>query len=421
MDSVNRAVFSLTYNESASKAYDEQNEKAAGAVEDLKKKIADYRKKRESLVANGEASEYFSKNSLSRITEWENWLEKNAGLAAGDYSKKETEMKTQWEGILNVNVVVKDMSRIPGFLDLFLKDKALTIPSAQKKDVQTLKSDAETYFKKILNETPADIVAKRDEFNRRFDEIQKKIPENFEDLKEPFTGDQSVTPPSLALGIQADRYSAYEQAIERREQADQTTVNFKRFQATVLDTFVGGFSVAWPWVFALIFAMIIANDAIGRHPMIRFFYFCAMFVQFKFSLIPGLQVFIFFYYIYRTYSAINWGNLFTNKGPWLDYLQAPVLFAFLPLIEGGDSDSLLWKIVAYFVRYDGNLYGGLAKKKKIAYEALCAKQVGQTLDPSSLGVTQESLDSLLCEMKSILAGSYDKQLKDLLEDLKKLV
>ena len=94
LESINRAFFNLTYNEKASQAYDEQSEKAAGAVEDVKKQIQGYRNQREKLVAADKATEYYATNSLARITEWENWLEKNGGLASGDYTQKSTEMKT---------------------------------------------------------------------------------------------------------------------------------------------------------------------------------------------------------------------------------------------------------------------------------------------------------------------------------------
>ena len=186
IESINRAFFNLTYNEKASQAYDEQNQKAAGAVEDIKKQIEGYRNARDKLLAANQATDYYASNSLARITEWENWLGKNGGLASGDYTQKSTEMKTQWESITNANKIVQEVERIPAFLDLFLKDKDTKVPNQQRKDILKLKQQAEDYLKGINKQTPADIIAKRDTFNADFMEIQKKIPENFEDLKEGF-------------------------------------------------------------------------------------------------------------------------------------------------------------------------------------------------------------------------------------------
>lgn len=421
MDSVNRAMFNLTYNEQASKAYDEQNEKAAGAVEDLKKQIQGYRSTRDKIVGAGAASDYFAKNSLSRITEWENWLEKNGGLAAGDYSKKETEMKTQWEGILNVNTIVKELQRIPAFLDLYVKDKDTSIPAAQKQEIKTLKESAETYFKKIINQTPADIVAKRDEFNRQFEEIQKKIPENFEDLKEPFTDASARAPVTLNQGIEETNFTTYKNQVEKKEQADENTFNLKRLWARSVEYFSLGFATFWPYVFGIVFAMIVANDAIGRPAQYRIFYFIFMFLLFQICLIPGFPFLVFLYYLYRSFRAVHWANVFTlnPKGPRLDYLKAPVLFAFLPIFEGRADEKVPWYLSVF--KYDVNRYGGLAKKRQIAYEMQSASLVGKDLDAAAVGLTPQSFDEILCDLKSIVTGSSRGTLKDVVDALGKLV
>jgi len=417
-DTLNRVMFNLTYNEQASKAYDEQNEKAAGAVEELKKVIDGYRKTRESILADGQASDYFAQNSLSRITEWENWLESNGGLSAGDYSKKETEMKTQWDGIVSSNKVVKEMERVPKFIELFLKDKQTTIPTAQKNELERLKKDAEAYLKKILRETPADIVAKRDDFNRRFSEIQKSIPENFADLKEPFE-DSAQAPPSLLQGIQEANFNQYERQVEKKEQADANSFNFKRMMSTVMEYFSFGFGTAWPYFFGAVFAMIVANDAIGRPTLYRIFYFVWMFLMFQMSLIPGFPFLVFLYYVYRSFRSVNWSNVFTfhPTGPRMDYMTAPVLFAFLPIFEGRGDEKVPWYLSIF--KYDVNRYGGLAKKKQIAYEMLCAKAVGKTLDASAFDLPEATFNDVMCELKSVVTGSHGGSFGEVLDALKK--
>jgi hypothetical protein len=403
-ETINRALFNLTYDEKASQAYDEQSTKAAGAVEELKKQIQGYRTTREKIIGAGESTDYFSTNSIARITEWENWLEKNSGAAEGDYTKKSTEMKTQWDGILNINKVVKEMARVEPFLDLYLKDKDTKIPTAQKREIEALKEEAKKYYDKIVNQTPADILAKRDEFNRKFEEIQKQIPENFEDLKEPYQN-VSQTPPNLLAGIQQDNFNRYQTSVEKKEVVDETTFSVSRLVSRIVEYATKGFGIGWPYFFGIVFAMIVANDAIGRAVPYRLFYAFFMFLLFQVSLIPGFPILVLFYYLYRAFVAINWGNVFSLNpaGPRLDLLKAPVLFAFLPIFEGGADEQVPWYMSIF--KYDVNRYGGLAKQKQMAYEMNAAKLVGKTLDPSSFGLDEKTFNQILCDMKSILSGT----------------
>jgi hypothetical protein len=417
-ETLNRAVFNLTYNEQASQAYDEQNAQAAGAVEDLKKQIDGYRSTREKIIGAGESTDYFSSNAMSRITEWENWLQSNAGAAAGDYTKKSTEMKTQWDSLLNINKVVKEMARVEPFLDLYLKDKDTKIPAAEKREIETLKADAKKYYEKIVNQTPADILAKRDELNRKFEEIQKKIPENFEDLKEPYQ-DASQAPVNLLAGIQEENFNRYQTSVEKKEVVDESNFSVSRLFSRVIDYATKGFGIGWPYFFGLVFAMIVANDAIGRPVPYRLFYAFFMFLLFQVSLIPGFSILVLAYYIYRSFIAVNWGNVFSLNpaGPRLDLLKAPVLFAFLPIFEGRADEVVPWYMSIF--KYDVNRYGGLAKKKQMAYEMNAAKLVGQTLDASSFGLDEKSFNQVMCELKSVLSGTYST-LDDAFKSLKQL-
>ena len=418
MDGVNRAIFNLTYNEQASKAYDEQNEKAAGAVEDIKKQIDGYRTIREKIIGAGESTDYFSSNSIARITEWENWLGTNGGLAAGDYSKKSTEMKTQWDGILNVNKVVKEMQRVPQFIDLYIKDKDVKLPSAQKKELEALKADSEKYYKDIVKRTPAEIVEKRDEFNRRFEAIQKKVPENFEDLKEPYEN-QSQAPVTLLQGIEEEKFNEYSTYVTNKEKADESSFSVSRLLARTLQYFGMGLSSIWQYFFGLIFAMIIANDAIGRPAMYRLFFATWMFLLFQISLIPGFPFLALIYYMFRAGSAINWGNVFGGDGPRMDYMKAPVLFAFLPLLESKPGEVVPW--YQYLFKYNVEAYGGLVTKKRLAYEMSAAELVGGTVDASTFGLTGETFDQLVCDLKSAALGIKKGTFQDVVDSLKALV
>lgn len=382
LESINRAFFTLTYNQQANQAYDEQNAKAAGAVEDLRRIIQGYRATREKIIGAGESTEYFTSNSLLRITEWEKWLEANAGLAAGDYSKKETEMKVQWESLLNVNPIVKEMSRVSKFIGLYLKDKGTKIPSDQRKQLVALESDAEAYYSTIIKRSPPDILAKRDTFAKRFDQIQKEIPETFVDLQEPYENVPEA-PANLIQGINDARFRDYEAQVEKKELAEQNTFKFKRLWTNSTEFAQKGFWKVWPFTMGTIFAMIVANDAIGRPWFYRLYFFCFTFFLCTVGSIPifgfaqsifviysyAIQALLFVYYLYRAIMAF----VSSTDGA-VDWMSIPILFTFLPLSERNPDEEM--PFYKYFYKYDGTLYGGLAKKKQDAYEVQSAAMVG---------------------------------------------
>jgi hypothetical protein len=413
-ESINRAFFNLTYNEQASKAYDEQNTKAATAVDDIKKQIQGYRDARDRLLAANEATSYFSTNSLASITEWENWLQKNGGLAAGDYTKKSTEMKTQWESIFNSNTIVQEMERIPEFLELFLKDKESVLPAAQKKEIEALKKDADTYLSKLNNKTPAELVAKRDEFNGTFTGIQKKIPENFTDLKEGFESDPQVT---LLQGIDSSFFNDYKNRVLQKEQADEDTFKPSRILTRTGEYFGAAFSATWGYFIGIIFAIIVANDAIGRPAMYRFFYFVYTILLCQSFIIPGvIPVVLFLYYLVRSVSAINFEHFFSfdPKGPRMNFLQAPVLFNVLPLFPASPSQKLPWWLT--LVMYNPEMYGGLAEKKRLAFEMDAATVVGKKVE-----LDAATLEQILCNLKSAVLGIEKDKFTAVLTSLKGLV
>lgn len=404
-ESINRAFFNLTYNEKASQAYDEQNEKAVSAVEGIKNQIDGYRSTREKIIGAGESTDYFSTNSINRITEWENWLSKNGGLAAGDYTKKSTEMKTQWSSLLNVNKVVKQMSRVAPFLDLYMKDKGTKIPAEQKKEIEALKKEAETYYNTIVKQTPADIVAKRDEFNRKFEAIQKKIPENFQDINTT-TNEDFIAALNLLNAIDEENFNRYKSQVENKELAEQDIFSISRLLQRAIGLFFSGLSMVQNYFFGLILSILIMNDAIGRPVKYRIFYGIWMIIMCTIGIIPSFPWIALAYYIYRAISAIS----FTNEGFKMDYVSAPILFALIPLFEG-DSIANNFPLFSYNPMW----YDGAVAKKRRLYEEDAAARVGKTL-----GIIETTLDKALCDMKSAVLDVGSVTLSDAVEGLKKV-
>jgi hypothetical protein len=67
------------------------------------------------------------------------------------------------------------------------------------------------------------------------------------------------------------------------------------------------------------------------------------------------------------------------------------------------------------------LYGGLAEKKRFAYEMEAALAVGKQLDPSMLNMDPGAFDATISNLKSSLLGIHKSTLKDAIDSLKTLV
>lgn len=370
-ESINRAFFNLTYNEKAEKAYEEQTEKAVTAVSGIKEQIDKYRETRSKIIADGESTDYFSTNSINRITEWENWLEKNGGLPAGDYTTKSTEMKTQWESLMNVNKTVKKLSRVGPLMDLYLKDNEFSIPNEQKKEILALKKEAETYYNKIVNKTPADIVAKLEEFNRKFEAIQKKIPENFEDLS---TSSKKNTSVNIERDTEEQNYERYKSQVDNKDAAEDQNFNLKRLYFRTYDIFFGNVQYVLRYALTGILVVLIMNDAIARPFQYRIFYGVWMAIMCLFSFVPLFDYMALFYYIGRGFWSLNFKE-WSTKGIQVDYVSAPVLFALFPLFE---TTTMMDNIPIFW--YNPNRYNNLIDKKRQAYEDAAAKSIGKFVE-----------------------------------------
>ncbi len=383
-ESMNRAFFNLTYNEKAEKAYEEQTEKAVTAVSGIKEQIDGYRATRDKIISEGQSTDYFSTNGIKRITEWENWLSKNGGLAAGDYTTKSTEMKTQWESLMKVNKTVKQLGRVSPLLQLYLKDREFSIPVEQKKQIDDLKKEAETYYNKIVNKTPADIVAKLEEFSSRFDAIQKKIPENAEDASKYI---------ELLSYTEEENFKRYEGQVNNKEAAEEENFNLKRLYFRTYDIFFGNVQYVLRYALTGILVVLIMNDAIARPLQYRIFYGIWMAILCLFSFIPLFDIMALLYYIGRGFWALNFKE-FSTKGIQVDYVSAPVLFALFPLFETTtvmDNIPIFW--------YNPNRYNNLIDRKRQAYEETAAKKIGKFVEKVQEVVSSPKLQEAIENLK----------------------
>jgi hypothetical protein len=404
---IDRTVFNLTYNEQANQAYNQQAEQAAQAVEDVKRQVNGYRTKRDQMIAAKEASDYFSQNTITRLSEWDTWVQNNGSLPAADYTAKSTEIKSQWEALLGVNTTVLELTRAPFFLDLYVQARYTELTTAVKNDIATLKRSIEDFLRGINTKTPLEITTKLEEFSQSYTEIQKKLPE-FQNADTANTADLLI----LTTMIQLEQFNTYKANVENQQAENENEFSFQRLFYETNEYFLKGINWIYPSILGLIFGMIVSNDMIGRSPAMRVYYFLMtiaifLFAPFGFSwLIPA-------YYFIRAVKG------FMESDQTARYMELPVLFAVLPVKEATPGEPILFLKRLY--KYDPNMYNGLAKKKQIAYEKSAAELVGKTVDGSMFGLDAKSFDDLICELKSVLLDVPQNKFMDVITALKKIV
>jgi hypothetical protein len=103
----------------------------------------------------------------------------------------------------------------------------------------------------------------------------------------------------------------------------------------------------------------------------------------------------------------------------MDYMKAPILFAFLPIAVSKPGEQLSW--YQYLYKYNVDAYDGLAKKKQMAYEIQAADLVGSVLDPSTYGMEETTFNQVVCDLKSATLGVKKGSFQDVIDSLKALV
>lgn len=356
-NTLNKTLFTLTYNEQADKAYNDQLKASEKSVQNIKNQLQQYRKQREDMIRKDTASDYYSVNSEQYLTTWDKWLQKNSNLAEGDYAAKQTEIKTIWESLTNVNQMAIEMGRVPKFIDFYMKDKQDNLTSEQKKSFDKLKEEANKYLTVMNKQAPADIISKRDELNTQFGTILKTIDDKF---KSP------TDPKSLLQGISNDFYTSFVEKVKTKEKAEEKTFSIKRGLNTTWESTAYFLDLSFRIFFAFLFAIIVSNDMIGRPPMYRVFFFIFTFLLilvpfYSLIIIIGLSV----YYIYRAITGTS-----------------PVIFSILPLypkIPSADE-----KMGFFTFRFNVFKKGNVAIDKEFDYFTQLATTVNKPMTPTIL-------------------------------------
>lgn len=353
LDTLNRIFFNLTYNEKAEKAYSEQRKESETAIQNLQATINDYRKQRDTLITQGKLSDYVATFAGKLITMWEEWIQKNANLPEGDYVAKKTEVKTLWEIVLSLNTLALEIKRIPSFLDFFKIDKDLELSIDQKKSIDKLKEDATKFYESMNDKSGSEIIAKRDEFNTRFGEILKTL-----DPKVLTPED----PKSLLQGINDSFYNNYVGAVKKKEKVEQNTFSLRRGTNTVKEYTYYFIEVTLRLVFALIFAVVVANDVIGRPGVFRVYFFIFTFILI--SRYPFSYILVFFYYLYRYFTGTS-----------------PVIFSMLPLYPKEYGSDVKPSFFSFY--FDAHKKDNFAMTQEFEYFSSLAAKIEQTLTKES--------------------------------------
>lgn len=354
-NTLNKTLFTLTYNEQADKAYNEQLKASEKSVEAIKQLIEQYRKERDLMIKKDTGSDYYLFKSDVYITEWSKWIQKNSNLSEGDYAAKKTEMKSNWDDLGNVNQMAIEMERIPNFIEYYIRDKQEKLSLDQRKAFEKLIASVKKYLETMNKQAPADIISKRDDFNTEFGKILKTIDDS---IKSP------NDPKSLLQGISNDFYNTFVEKVKVKEKAQEKEFSMKRGFNTAKENTLYFLSLSFQIFFAFILAVIVANDFIGRPPVYRVFFFIFTFIVL--SLIPLIPtVLLGCYYLFRVFTGTS-----------------PVIFSVLPLIptvlKEGEKGS--------FFSFTFNVFkkGNVAMDKELEYYTEAAKAVAKPMSPEIL-------------------------------------
>ncbi len=210
---------------------------------------------------------------------------------------------------------------------------------------------------------PADILSSRGNYKTRFGQILKAF-------------DPSVLTPSdpksLLQGINEVFYENYLGVVKKKERVEQNTFSLKRGTNTTKEYTYYFIEITIRIVFGLIFAVIVANDVIGRPSIFRvyFFIFTFLFIY----IIPFSYVFAFLYYLYRYFTGTS-----------------PVIFSMLPLYPKEYGSDVKPSFFSFY--FDAHKKDDFAMSQEFEYFSSLAKKVEQTLTPESFKKMIESENS----------------------------
>jgi hypothetical protein len=304
--SITRGINSATYNPEAEKAMQEERKKASEAKQKYRQALFTIRDKKAELIQEKKASDFFIKKSDDLANEGFAWLTANPDADSVQIADQASQTAERYQDIAKANLVLLGLSVLPNFYktvaaDAFLKKQ---IPEQKKQSLDAFADSIDAWLKTTPQLSTEAIFSKQQEFQTKAKEV----------LEGTGASTPAVTSASSVDAVKKE-VQAKEEKVKQEEEADRNTFKLSRLLSEtgrIAMKVVGSLFIV---MLFLVSGMLTANDAIGRDPQYRIFYFIYGGLGFPFMLC---------YYLYRWFSG-----------------TAPHIYRLLPLYSKPADTSLM--------------------------------------------------------------------------------
>lgn len=381
--SIERGINSATYNPEAEKAMQEERKKAAEAKQKYREGLFKLRDKKAEMIQEKKASDFFIKKSDELANEGFTWLTANPDADSVQIVEQSNLTAERYQDISKANVVLLGLSVLPKFYKSVAADALLKkqINEQKKANIDAFADSIDTWLKTSPNLTAEAVFSKQQEFQTKAKEV----------LEGTGASTPAVTSPASVETVQKEA-QAKEAKVKQEEEADRNTFKWSRLLSEtgrITLKVVGSLFIV---MLILVSGMLTANDAIGRDPQYRIFYFIYGGLGFPFML---------FYYLYRWFSG-----------------TAPHIYRLLPLYSQPADTSLMRFFLFPFTYVEDK--SAIDAKTKFMTEA--ANLVGKEYKPPSEALSN-TLGSLVEGIQDLALNSMaegKKGAKNILAGIEKL-
>jgi hypothetical protein len=371
LNSIEKGIDSATYNPEAEKAREEAKKQASEAKQKYRTALFTLRDKKAKMIQEKKASDFFIQQAEQLANDGFAWLTANPDADASQITDQSNLTAEKYQDISKANIVLLGLSVLPPYYktnasDLFLKKQ---ITEEKQKEIGAFADSIEAWLKTSKDLSSEAIFSKQQEFQQKAKQVLDK------------TGiiTPAVTNEGTVQTVQS-QVQTKETQVKKEEEADRNTFKLSRLLSEtgrIALNVVGSLFIV---MLILVSGMLTANDAIGRDPQYRIFYFIYGGLGFPVMLL---------YYLYRWFRG-----------------TAPHIYRLLPLYNQ-QSDTTLGRFLLFPFTY---VEDQAAKDAKTEYMTDAAKLVGKeykAITETVANAVQTVAESTSSKMGSILTGIQD--------------
>lgn len=334
--SIERGINSATYNPEAEKALREQKRLANEKRSEYRNALYKIRDAKTDFIQKKMASPWYVKAMDKLLKDGFDWLNSNPDAEVDEIVDQATSTKDKWAEITRANDILIKLNALTKVVevnrDVLVKEKKINDETKGK--INEFLDAAQTLATKSLDLTPEQIFSKYADLEDRANSLKEVI-------------DINLKNPNNAVK-QAEKTK---EQLKKEEKAEKDSFSLKRLLTETTGIAVKVVGSLFIVMLILVSGMLTANDAIGREPMYRIFYFIYGGIGFPIMLI---------YYLYRWFFG-----------------TAPHIYRLLPIYTT-QADTSLGRFLWFPFTYEED---DAAVQAKTKFMTSAAELVGKTYVP----------------------------------------